>query len=60
MIGRPIGSVLDASAASFANETALVSGGQRMSYAEAIGGIRATGRALRSRSASGPATASRS
>lgn len=48
MIGRPIGSVLDASAASFANETALVSGGQRMSYAEAIGGIRATGRALRS------------
>ncbi len=48
MIGRPIGSVLDACAANFGNETALVSGDQRISYAEAIGGIRATGRALRS------------
>jgi fatty-acyl-CoA synthase len=48
MIGRPIGSVVDACAANFRNETAIVHGDRRMSYAEAIGDIRATGRALRS------------
>ena len=47
MIGRPIGSVLDECAANFATETAIVYGEERVSYADAIGGIRSTGRALR-------------
>ncbi len=47
MIGRPFGSVLDACAENFPNETALVHGDTRTSYTDAIGGIRATGRALR-------------
>ena len=48
MHGRTFGSVLDACAESFGNETALVHDGRRRSYADAIGDLRALGRGLRS------------
>ena len=48
MFGRPFGSMLDACAASFPREVALVEGDRRYTYAEMFSRIRATGRALRS------------
>jgi fatty-acyl-CoA synthase len=47
MYGRSYGSVLDACAASYGNQEALVHGDLRLSYAEVMHGIRRTGRALR-------------
>ena len=47
MYGRSYGSVLDACAASYGNQEALVQGDVRLSYAEVMHGIRRTGRALR-------------
>jgi fatty-acyl-CoA synthase len=47
MYGRSYGSVLDACAASYGNQEALVHGDLRLSYAEVMQGIRRTGRALR-------------
>jgi fatty-acyl-CoA synthase len=46
MFGRSFGSVLDACAANYRNQEALVSGAQRLTYAEVMDGIRRTGRAL--------------
>jgi fatty-acyl-CoA synthase len=47
MYGRTFGSVLDACAASFGDATAIVHEGERFSYAQAIGDLRAFGRGLR-------------
>ena len=49
MSTRAFGSVIDGIAASYPHEEAVVQGEVRLSYEEVIGGIRATGRALRSR-----------
>jgi fatty-acyl-CoA synthase len=46
MIGRSFGSVLDACAYNYPNETALVQGDLRLTYAEMFGRIRKAGRAL--------------
>jgi fatty-acyl-CoA synthase len=47
MYGRSFGSVLDACAASYGRQEALVHGDLRISYREVMDGIRRTGRALR-------------
>jgi fatty-acyl-CoA synthase len=46
MIGRSFGSVLDACAHNYPNETALVQGDLRLTYTEMFARIRRTGRAL--------------
>lgn len=46
MFGRSFGSVLDACAANYRNQEALVRGEERLSYGEVMEGIRRTGRAL--------------
>jgi fatty-acyl-CoA synthase len=47
MYGRSYGSVLDACAASYSRQEALVHGDVRLTYEEVMDGIRRTGRALR-------------
>ena len=47
MIGRSVGSVLDACAHHYPRETALVHGERRLSHTELFGRVRQTGRALR-------------
>jgi fatty-acyl-CoA synthase len=47
MYGRSFGSVLDACAANYGRQEALVRGDLRLTYTEVMDGIRRTGRALR-------------
>ena len=47
MLGRSVGSLLDQLAEGYAGDVALVEGGRRQTFAEAIGEMRAFGRALR-------------